>query len=37
MERDYDDTFFKDNHHASLYGALQFTPVITDLIIQEMS
>lgn len=37
MECDYDETFFKDNHHASLYGALQFTPVITDLIIQELS
>ena len=37
MECEYDATFFKDNHHASLYGALQFTPVITDLIIQELS
>lgn len=36
MECDYDETFFRDNHHASKYGALQFTPVVTDIIIQEM-
>lgn len=37
MERDYGREFFKDNHHASNYGALLFAPRMADLIIQELS
>lgn len=33
----YSDDFFRDSHHAFLRGALEFAPVMADLIIQELN
>ena len=37
MEKLFEDDYFYDSHHASWNGTQQITPVMADLIIQEMS
>ena len=37
MEKDYDEEYFWDSHHMNYEGALEFSPVMADLIIQELS
>ena len=37
MERIYDESYFADSHHMSNYGAKYFSPLMADLIIQELS